>query len=492
MIQILLLHTEEIPPQRRLHPKQTAKSTIPHSFVKWQLREIPGFEGYSYHSSNATPHDATLVSKRRLSRIGHSETDPLEIYPHSTAVSKLQSDTRASLDVNALLAIRPQLKLISRKRDLLLQLEFRIEDVHAKLARARQSLQKEVGKGDTLVRQDVLTIADVQARWKQHQRRLHDLLAELVLEEAELEPLQHQLTQAQWDVKSAEDDLYASVTGGIGPADSDISLEDRLLAHAAAPPPSALRGKSCASDRLTEEQYGNLAFGSTTGEHVLATTAEAADTVDRGSLRVSSRSPSLSSRNPLGQRRGSPAAKRALAREKYTANEVLFCGMGFPQEDLYRYIREGSRNQSLLAVMELVDIRRNDLKAALGFDLSKINAKMTLTDRLQKDVVTGVAQKLTNIRLPTIHTRQFISLWGRDMSQNAALELSRTVCYGGHEFELLVEQKKNWPIMRIVQDVKNLEVPLSQTPGPDQPDIAVGFTKLVLDSSSIDVQPSGT
>ncbi|KAK5948400.1 hypothetical protein OHC33_010574 [Knufia fluminis] len=397
--------------------------------------------------SNATPQDATLVSKRRLSRIGHSETDPLEIYPHSTAVSKLQSDTRASLDVNALLAIRPQLKLISRKRDLLLQLEFRIEDVHAKLARARQSLQKEVGKGDTL---------------------------------------------AQWDVKSAEDDLYASVTGGIGPADSDISLEDRLLAHAAAPPPSALRGKSCASDRLTEEQYGNLAFGSTTGEHVLATTAEAADTVDRGSLRVSSRSPSLSSRNPLGQRRGSPAAKRALAREKYTANEVLFCGMGFPQEDLYRYIREGSRNQSFLAVMELVDIRRNDLKAALGFDLSKINAKMTLTDRLQKDVVTGVAQKLTNIRLPTIHTRQFISLWGRDMSQNAALELSRTVCYGEHEFELLVEQKKNWPIMRIVQDVKNLEVPLSQTPGPDQPDIAVGFTKLVLDSSSIDVQPSGT
>ena len=372
-----------------------------------------------------------------------------------------------------------------------MQLEFRIEDVHAKLARAHQNLSQDVREGDSLLHQDALTIADVRARWKQHQRDLHKLSGELVMEEAELEPLHHQLTQAQWDVKCAEDDLYASVTGGIRPADSDTSLEDRLLERAAGSAVPPLRHRSHLSDQIFGMPNEHLTLGNKSIEHSVSTPAQALGAERRNLPRVSSQGPSPSDQYPQVQRSGSSEAKKVLTHERQVDQEIMYCGFGFPQEDLYRYHGEGSRNHLLLAVKELAEIRRTYFRTSLGFDLSKINASMQLTGRLQKDVIAGVAQKLTNIRMPTIHTRQFISLWGRGMSQNSALESSRTLRYGGHEFEQLVKQGKIGPIVKIIQDVRNLEVPLSQTGAINQPDIAVGATKDVTASSSIAVQPSG-
>ena len=151
---------------------------------------------------------------------------------------------------------------------------------------------------------------------------------------------------------------------------------------------------------------------------------------------VSSQCPSPLDWYTQKQRSGSSEAKKVLTQE------ILFCEFGFPQDGLYWYQYERSRNRLLLTIEELTDIRRTDFRTSLGFGLSKINASMELTGRLQKGVIAGVAQKLTNIRMPTIHTRQSISLWGGGMSQNAALEFSRTLRYGGIEFEQLVKQGK--------------------------------------------------
>lgn len=464
-----------------------------------QLRKIPGFEGYACHGSNSTANDGTIHTRQSLA--GTATDDGLR--QHGSAIVRLPDFRQDSVGAASSPAVLSQLKSIIRKRDLLLHVEVRIENVYKELAEMRESIDLELANGTRMASDDRSDVATLRQQWKHHLealRRLTDLVAQ---EESELEPLQQQLTRTQSEVKVAEDDLYALLTDGRRPGDSDVSREDRLLATLVSGPVDAHESVPELHDNLTIDPppaYCTLEPTFSAPDASFADPYHEPDHHQKAELKPDSRPETPI--DTTATRRSSSDVGQALSQDMVTAwasrrrrllsADTAFCGYCLPQDDLHEYIAAAARDPSLLMVNPLADMRRVDLRNALGFDLAKIDAKITLTHSLQKEVAVGVAQKLTNIRVPTIHTRQFISLWGRGMSQNAVLESWRTLLYSSHDYKQLVKKGNIGQLVKLVQDVRNLEVPLNNTSITDQPEITVGgHVPDVAAASSVGVEPSG-
>lgn len=486
--------------RRPSHP-QLVSDTSSETDYAARLRRIPGFEGYTHRSTDSTNQDETIDT--RHSAFLEYPLAAFRVLPHGLAACKTSSDQRLSFDANPLLATLPQLKAISRKRKFLLQLEVKVENIHRKLAVIRESIADEV-KGGLILSEDRDQDASMlYRRWRRQLGRMYDLVNDAIIEENELEPLQRQLTAAQWDVKVAEDDLYASLTGGAGPSDSDASQEDRMLTAlvlGSDTEPEPEHSSECSGKRSFarpstfkwEHKRSDNARGSsiTLGPHENAILRAVAppSSLETSSLRKEQQDHRDTSKIEASRSQNKVTASAAKRKALFESETILFGGC-FPEDDLQNSIQKSSSDPLLLVVRAIIDMRRTDLKAVLGFDPDKVGTDFNVTE-LQKDVTIGVAQKLSKLGFPTIHTRQFISLWGRGMSQNAALESSRTYLYGGKYLDHLFEQGRIGPLEKLVKNIRNLEVPFTKVEAPKQPDIAVaGAPK--GNASSVHVEPSG-
>ncbi|KAK5095864.1 hypothetical protein LTR70_003183 [Exophiala xenobiotica] len=493
-------HVSAIEHDRPRSPSQRVSNTSSEIDYAARLRRIPGFEGYTHHSTNST-HQGETVDTRHSAFLKYPLA-AFRVLPHSSAAHKASSDQRLSFDANALLATLPQLKTISRKRKSLLQLEVKVENIHRKLAIIREGIANEVKEGLVLSEDRDQSASVLHQRLRHQLRRMDDFVNDAILEENELEPLQRQLTTAQWDVKVAEDDLYASLAGGARPSDSDASLEDRMLTALlldSDPEPQPEHSTECSErSSLAHPSIFNRKYRRDDG----ARDSHATLWPDKSVMPRTVASPS--STEMSSPRKEQPAhrevpnveairsqnkvAASAAKREALFESETALFGSCFPEENLLEPIDRGANEPLLLVGRTMIDMRRTDMKAVLGFDPSKVGADFNVTE-LQKEVTIGVAQRLSRLDVPTIHTRQFISLWGRGMSQNAALESGRTFLYGREYLGQLINQSRIGYLEKMVKNVRKLEVPFSQIEAMKQPDITVaGATP--GNNSSVNVEPS--
>lgn len=468
-----------------------------------KLRRIPGFENYSYHGSGSLNQDSNIDSC--TSRYATQVRNASEI-PHHKHV-KFQSSTLnpGSVVADVPNAALSQLKDISRKRELLSQLDSQVKSIHRKLANLRQELSQEICRGDALAKNDLLDTRRWVRDLRRYQRHLHRKTDEIARAEEELEPLQSQLTRAHFDVKTAEDDLYASFAGGARPGDSDASHEDRIFS-------ALVLGLTDHDDaESSEHAYSrppppyNVEHYSTDQESHLKDTSEGASGQQRAhSVSTGSRSRQLSPLKHTNPRRNSQDTGKASRLERAHASkhkrssnintEIIGIGYVFPADhDLVPLIEAGSQDRLLRVAQVLQKVRKTDFETFFGYDVNRLDSGLNFVAKMQEErELPSVAQKLANIRVDTIHKAQLVSLWGRQMSQNAILEAWRTYAHGRHTPELLNGRGKRESLLRLVQNVRNLEVPMDLDDASNDRLITVGTFIVEGDhNSSINVQPSG-
>lgn len=451
-----------------------------------QLRKIPGFQTYSHGGSDSTRQERTINSNGDYGAVQSNGSEIVEYAPHHLPGSKAFVRRRGSIGVNTVSALLPMLKDASRKRDLLLQLEFRAVEAHRRLVRLRKCMLQVAVSGELRSSDDSTDIGELRLQWKSQLKSMKTICDDVSREESSVEELQQQVAQLQWEIKGCEEELFASLTGGTRPSDSEPSIEDHLMnrVNASTPPPSY------SSQDLVDPGVLDTPKPRPPAMQALSTTAAETQTAPHEGLNSTPRrpmSPLDQVREPQGRRRSDTKAVSSLRLN--VPHAIAFCGSCFPEDDLYL---QQARSRKLFVVKEIVEIRKRDLRTALGFDLTEIDASLTLSQKLKEEVAAGVPQKLTNIDVPTVHTKQFISLWGREMSQNAALESYRMFLYGGKNFQELIKQGKIDPLVKLVQDVRSLQVPFTPNDYSEQPLITVVDTfNTSADTYSVEAQPSG-
>lgn len=454
------------------------------------LRQIPGFADYSKPKSSSTRGNDTVETKRV-----HWHRDlVLDALEHRLLIFEQTDDEAPSLGVHSKQAALHQLKDIIRKRALLFQLEIQIENSLRSIGHIHRELAKQLKNGFITVQNDHGTAVSVQNAWQRHLAKFQKLFDEISEEERVLEPLQIQLTDAHAGVKKAEEDLYISLAGGSRPEDSDASSEDRILeamyAGLGAAPDNDASFHVPREDDVLDLPERSIPSGIVQD---IASVSEAdaqpkPQHITFGSDIMTPSKPAhangLSNKASVKSERSRSRDRCALSAEKrQTAIDAATkcCGDLFSEQllCLNEYMNEAGRAMAI-GVQSLAEVRRIDLKYALGFDLDKFDASMTMIQNLQNPAALGVAQRMTNIDVPVIHRSQIILFWGTNMSQNTALEFSRTLLHGRNSLEKIIKPGSIGSIgsiaqlYKILQFVRSLEVTFERYPGRDHPDITIG------------------
>ena len=371
-----------------------------------------------------------------------------------------------------------------------MQLQSQIKALSREIASLRADLAENVKHGDSLAGIVDSAIEHTPRNFEQYQESLHVLLDEIATVEGKLEPLQDELTNVQYDVKVSEDRLYASLTGGEHPADSEAGVEDDMLMSILnnddntdvvdvnlIPGPLQAQAMPGADFRDMDEVKASatgFAFDSATDVNLVR---------KRNGSRSRHQSPATKSRPRKKSAdingvmtSGGPALINIVQDADTTTDLIAHFGSWVPDSGTLRpRTLAASQSSYLIAAKELRSIRRNDFRAILGFDIDRLDHDLLLMNGLKPSEMSSVAQKLAHINVETIHTRQFISLWGREMSQNSPLELSRTQLYGRQDvLDILKRQSQTAVLLRLVADVRKLEVPSNSANAIDNPEIKVG------------------
>lgn len=399
----------------------------------------------------------------------------------------------ASYRMNILSETLPQLEAMSHKRQLLVKIELRMETVHRKIAIQREILMDELDKIDGLFDDNTLNIKDQRLTWRSYSGVLKDISSKIAEEQAELEPLQVRHIQTQAQVEEATKALYASLTGGVRPGDSVMSLGDQLWeAFATAFSPVQIETLP-PTDQNSAVGKTLAAPDSDAPQNAISLPVQDFD--HRDDTNVTALKGPLSDLRNGSPRRRSPDAGRAPSREPTQPStsrwhdpcksELAFCGHHFPSDDLEQHRHRATRDKLLFPDPLHLEARREDLRTLLGYDVLLVDPGLARIKKLEKAGSIGVSQKLTNIKVPTIHRSQLISLWARDMSQNAAVEAIRTLLYGNEVIETLIRPTETDPLRKFVQDVRKLKVPLQMNDAPQLPFITVATNNEVHSTKAV-------
>lgn len=485
-----------------------------------RLKQIPGFEAYSYHSTSSSYEDGTANINGHIVLYGSGYDDGIAGGRGHSAPYKSDANrgnhhrnshhfrstlNRGSVAVNNRPPVLSQLKTITSKREALMRLESQIKIIHRKLASRRADWQNEIYSGFSVINQDSFNIETLNRVWTKLQDKLFEISEEMTTLEEELHLLEGERTRTHWTVKGAEGDLYASLTGGARPGDSDASQEDRLLTNLAhksidARPEHELLVEIASTymPPIFDAHDGRILKHPAMSRFVNQEEEELSNGVGLDhALEPRPLSPiqQLKLRNAGvdDSEKAGPNDKRmleAIKRELTFQNETSGIGLCFPSTNaaiLRGNIDAAGRSTLLAPTAAFVKVRKGDFTSLLGYDIDQLNWRLTSVGNPQQGEPHTVAQKLANIHVESIHTGQLISLWGRQMSQNSALEASRTYIYGEHSLESLLKRnqtelgskvsadvvKLTVPLLRLVEDVRKLKVPLESTDIYNQPLIAV-------------------
>ncbi|KAK5094213.1 hypothetical protein LTS08_008704 [Lithohypha guttulata] len=466
------------------------------------LSKVPGFAGYTARNSESLNHGNTSESSRNV--------DGLDVIDETGVLSSLHSNDHVALEQDAptgegRLSAVSQLKHISRKRNLLLQIDTRTRAAERKLTSIRKDFKHEIARANATVDDNALFgIDDLTRRWRRRQLALQRLLREMDIAEGELSSLQQQRIRILWQVKSLEDDLYTSMAEGTRPDDSVASQEDRLLTARVLG--SATQGLP---DHAAFEQYPSLRSSPKSGilqnargsgvrsePNILARKENNSEKSLRHDSTSAVSSKRLRGRRDSANRAGLSSSLKLYASDVSTDGpQSLFdlltrgCGALFPPQHLQSHIEAASQDHILAATRKLNRVRRIDFRSVLGYDLGKLSPDLSSLKASQEIEYLSGPQRLASIRAETIHTGQYIYIWGLQMSQNAALETWRTYSRGRLDAGILAKYRKGDPLLQLIEEVRRLKVLVGSTEifdlttdAGDIPDIDV--------TSSIDVQPS--
>lgn len=464
-----------------------------------RLKKIPGFEAYQYDSENSSYGDEHADVLERVvrdvssSRLGvtngrrafvphKSDTDRLPI-PQTSHVPRNSTLQRGSIAAHARTSVVAMLKMITHRRELLMQLESQIKVIHRKLASFRKEQTDELKHGTKMEEGGSLGLVSLRRQFKRLQEKVSSIADEMTILEEELERLEAARARQHWDIKAAEETLYAALTSGCRPGDSDASEEDRLLAawvnESDAKTDSEMAGRY--QPYILQVQDNHVLQKTTTSRLVNDSTGELASCPKSSS---SLESLQLSPFNQYGNQvngidnvagvetQGNLNTRAFRGR----TNEMFGIGHHFLSDDsenLTKYIDAAARDRLLAPTNALVRIRKIDFSSSLGYDIDHLGPQIVLAGIFRQGESVNVLQKLARIHVESIHTAQLISIWGRQMSQNSILEASRTYTYGNLSRTFVDFVGMTVPRGRLIEDVRKLTVPLQSADVFNQPLIAI-------------------
>lgn len=498
----------DLPSNLDQHSSSTADPEE-HTAIAERLRKIPGFETYSYHDSDSETSRNNVAHGTMPAAGSANEFHDLVALHHI-------SNPRGSEILTAL----DKLKALSRSREEIAALQVKFNTSNHKIGRARRDFLTEVD----LLHQILQRIegADFFRESLAIQlSSLNDSNDELAREEQASKELSQRLVQTQWNLKEAEDSFYARFSGGVRPGDSDADDEDlqflqkRLATSSTTHPAPPSTWSSSHGNRKPEPVFSD-------------TGAQTAPPTIFSSPPPSQATPLLDQVVHLAHMFHTESVKTdkrpRVSKEQWVADKITSRYIGSWLDDWVVRIQTPNILSTELRILELQEksssvevaaplavpqtqgtptfqaleaVRRRDFQLLLGYDIQQLDPQMTRIKKSTQPARPTKFKGLVDIKVPVVHTKQYIAMWGRDMAQNASLESYRILHFGKVEIANLVRASNPDPLLKLVLDVRNLEVPLSETKASEQPFMAVrsnfGHPLELLDEihslNSLRVQP---
>lgn len=450
----------------------------PGDAIAERLRKLPGFETYQCRGSESG-------GSIRDANPTHNGTGS-DFMARIEFWNDLRSNSNLQASVGELLTARERLKILYRMRKGIVSVQSKIDETNRKIARARKAFLKELEELDRLLEKGATEASFSRPSVKFQLSSLHQCSDDLKREEADLEILTERFNQAQWNLREKEKLLYSQYATGIKTEDSEASEEDRIF-----------------ESRLTDPSLRKLPIPMSNmiqfGEHlqkpdrIVVTDSDVLLILNENySTMVSSRPPSIPEAatrraksdvvqldgNPLGPTTAKPLLPTDETIEQHIGSwlELPVPGYGVSlfaatlrrletqeQATVIPDISSSAMQPQAMAkstFLSLTNVRRRDFQLLFGYDIQRLESDMHHVKMTDKPARPSKFRGLMDIKVPTVHTSQYIAVWGRDMAQNASLEAYRIYQFGRLDFERLIKIKLQDPLVKLVQDVRQLYVPL--------------------------------
>lgn len=377
------------------------------------IKNLPEFERYIYEDDESSIDDEPSTAQNHSSE---KPTTSTSVHLKNPSVSfTITTKPFGSVAAERLLPSLQILRTIMEKRDQLYRRQLQIDSIERQLAEDRRRIEKEVKRATQVVSHPKPEI-DFRFKWARSLARLDSYIKNMTGNEEKLDEEERELLRAQLELKTVVGELYASLTLGARIDESEASVDDSMAR--AIPPTSpqhlphelTLRGPSVSASESAS---------STESVPMIEVSDD-----DPPDLRLDD--PSLAT-DPVSQ----AAVNRAQTnkstvpkpKRKPRHPELAFCGSNLPSQGLRDYIADAEHDEYLSADDTLRAIREKDLKPeiAIDGDLQRVASSNAFRKTFK--------QKFESFNVRSYHLNDFISSWGANMSQNAWIDLRRSIHY---------------------------------------------------------------
>jgi len=404
------------------------------------LKQVPGFELYTYPEESSVGHsgpDGKFSGESDKRSLLQKATTSAEGSPNEEG----PGGDIEFLHVENLMALVPRSRELSDKGKQLLRRQLKVEDIGRQMAEYRRDINREVKKAGHIVEKEHLSKDAIQTEWKKSLQRLLIPLSKLDASEEELQFEQGLATLAQSELKQALTEFYAFLTAGADLSESEASEEDRVFEGLVSPGAVTPQADPLTAENDADEVRSDVnrtlgmpvdhgtrmplaSDNATVGlelamPHGTRPPTEHAKQVVLDSVRAPRESEDI---------RTSRSKPQSFRRRRRKWSELAFCGEHLPAQSLEKAIEAAERSAHLLIPPSLRAIRRQDLEPELK-DAEKLAIGASGGSEPPASARKSIVQKLDEIKVPSYHFRDFISLWGANMSQNSWTDFQRSVQY---------------------------------------------------------------